>query len=286
VNAPEWVDDKAAASARRFEIASVAFTNLTENQRVVGVFAIGCKVQRNFTDREIRLMSGVSELTGAALERFRLRDETERARQRAHDLAALEERTRLARELHDSVSQALYGIGLGAQTAFRSLDKNPVAVRESIEYVLTLAAAGLAEMRALIFELRPESLETEGLAVALAKQGASIQARHGIEVHIELGDEPELILSTKESLYRVAREALHNVVKHANATHVTLRMRYHEASLQLDVIDNGVGFETQREFPGHLGLHSMRERVMQLGGQISIESKLGEGTQLTVVMPV
>ena len=208
VHSPQWVEDLAAASARRFGIASVAFTNLAENQRVVGVFAIGCKIQRNFTDREIRLMSGVSELTGAALERFRLRDETERARQRAHNLAALEERTRLARELHDSVSQALYGIGLGAQTAFRSLDKNPVAVRKSIEYVLALAAAGLAEMRALIFELRPKSLETEGLAVALAKQGASIQARHGIEVQIELGDEPELVLSTKVCIVSHAKRSI------------------------------------------------------------------------------
>ncbi|MEP6987031.1 MAG: GAF domain-containing protein, partial [Chloroflexota bacterium] len=146
VHAPQWAGHLAAASAGRFGAASVAFTNLAENQQVVGVFTIGCRTQRNFTDREIRLMSGVSDLTGAALERFRLRDETEQARQRAHDLAALEERTRLARELHDSVSQALYGIGLGAQTAFRSLDKNPLVVRESIEYVLTLAAAGLAEM--------------------------------------------------------------------------------------------------------------------------------------------
>ena len=286
VNAPEWAGDAAAQSAHRFGIMSVAITNLVENQRVVGAFAVGCKIQRNFTDREIRLMSGVTELTGAALERFRLRDETERARQRAHDLAALEERTRLARELHDSVSQALYGIGLGAQTAYRSLDKNPKIVRESVEYVLTLAEAGLAEMRALIFELRPESLETEGLAVALAKQGASIQARHGIEVQIELGDEPQLGLSTKESLYRVAREALHNVVKHANASRIMLRMQYNSTTLQLDVIDNGIGFETSKNFPGHLGLHSMRERVMQMGGEISIKSAQGNGTQLTVILPV
>ncbi len=286
VNAPEWVEDAAAASARRFGIMSVAFTSLVENQRTVGVFAVGCKSQRNFLDREIRLMSGVSELTGAALERFRLRDETERARQRAHDLAALEERTRLARELHDSVSQALYGIGLGAQTAYRSLEKNPTIVRESIEYVLTLAEAGLAEMRALIFELRPESLETEGLAVALAKQAASIQARHGIEVQIELGDEPQMVLATKESLYRVAREALHNVVKHASASRIMLRMQCNENILQLDVIDNGVGFETTKDFPGHLGLHSMRERVVQMGGQISIRSEPGSGTQLTVMLPL
>jgi signal transduction histidine kinase len=286
VNTPEWDEDKAAESARRFGIMSVAFASLVENQRVVGVFAIGCKTQRNFTEREIRLMSGVTELTGAALERFRLRDETERARQRAHDLAALEERTRLARELHDSVSQALYGIGLGAQTAYRSLEKNPTIVRESVEYVLTLAEAGLAEMRALIFELRPESLETEGLAVALAKQAASIQARHGIEVQIELGDEPQMVLSTKESLYRVAREALHNVVKHASASRIMLRMRCEDSLLQLDVIDNGIGFETSKDFPGHLGLHSMRERVMQMGGEISIKSAQGAGTQLTVILPV
>jgi len=286
VNAPEWLDDAAAGSARRFGIMSVAFTSLVENQRVVGVFAIGCKKQRNFTDREIRLMSGVTELTGAALERFRLRDETERARQRAHDLAALEERTRLARELHDSVSQALYGIGLGAQTAYRSLDKNPTIVRESVEYVLTLAEAGLAEMRALIFELRPESLETEGLAVALAKQAASIQARHGIEVQIDLGDEPQMVLATKESLYRVAREALHNVVKHASATRIMLRMQCDDSMLQLDVIDNGIGFETSKDFPGHLGLHSMRERVVQMGGEISIKSTKGSGTQLSVTLPV
>ncbi len=286
VNAPEWADDAAAASARRFGIMSVAFTSLVENQRVVGVFAVGCKTQRNFTDREIRLMSGVTELTGAALERFRLRDETERARQRAHDLAALEERTRLARELHDSVSQALYGIGLGAQTAYRSLDKNPTIVRESVEYVLTLAEAGLAEMRALIFELRPESLETEGLAVALAKQAASIQARHAIEVQIELGDEPQMVLATKESLYRVAREALHNVVKHANATRIMLRMQSDNRTLRLDVIDNGIGFETSKDFPGHLGLHSMRERVIQMGGEISIKSAPGDGTQLSVMLPL
>ncbi len=286
VNAPEWANDAAADSARRFGIMSVAITSLIENQRVVGVFAVGCKTQRNFTDREIRLMSGVTELTGAALERFRLRDETEQARQRAHDLAALEERTRLARELHDSVSQALYGIGLGAQTAYRSLDKNPTMVRESIEYVLTLAEAGLAEMRALIFELRPESLETEGLAVALAKQAASIQARHGIEVQIELGDEPQMILATKESLYRVAREALHNVVKHASASKIMLRMRSEKNILQVDVIDNGIGFETSKDFPGHLGLHSMRERVMQMGGQISIKSAKDSGTQLSVTLPL
>ncbi|MCA0453708.1 MAG: GAF domain-containing protein [Chloroflexi bacterium] len=280
--APEIAHHPASTSAQRFGIRSMAFANLVQNQRVVGIFAIGCKVQRNFTDRELRLMAGVTDLTGAALERFRLRDETERARQRAHELAALEERTRLARELHDSVSQALYGIGLGAQTAHRHLDKNPAMVRESIEYVLTLAEAGLTEMRALIFELRPESLETEGLVVALAKQGASIQARHGIQVHLELSDEPDMPLPNKESLYRVMREALHNVVKHASATQITLRMQDLDDGLALEVVDNGIGFDSDKEFPGHLGLHSMRERIAQMNGEITIASKPGEGTRLSV----
>ncbi len=155
-------------------------------------------------------------------------------------------------------------------------------VRESIEYVLTLAEAGLTEMRALIFELRPESLETEGLVVALAKQGASVQARHGILVHLELSDEPDMPLPNKESLYRVMREAIHNVVKHANATQITLRMQDTDDGLALEVMDNGIGFDSEKEFPGHLGLHSMRERIAQMGGDITIASKPGQGTRLSV----
>src|SRR5213078_3825441 len=136
--------------------------------------------------------------------------------------AALEERQRLARELHDSVSQALFGISLGARTARALLAQDPARAAEPIDYVQSLAEAGLAEMRALIFELRPESLESEGLVAAISKQAAALRARHQIEVRADLGAEPALPLERKEALYRIAQEATHNTVKHARAGAIDL----------------------------------------------------------------
>ncbi len=145
--------------------------------------------------------------------------------EQAQKLAALQERQRLARELHDSVSQALYGISLWAHTAREALESSePEQAEAAIEDVLTLAEAGLAEMHALIFELRPESLETEGLVAALTKQVEVLRARYKLIVEADLADELDLSLERKEALYRIAQEALHNIVKHARASNVVLRL--------------------------------------------------------------
>ena len=204
----------------------------------------------------------------------------------AQDTAALEERQRLARELHDSVSQALYGIILGTDAARTLLDRDPGRITEPLEYVLSLAKAGLAEMRALIFELRPESLATEGLIAALEKQAALVQARHKIAVHVSLCDEPDAPLEVKEALYRIAQEALNNTVKHAQAERVELHLEQEEDEILLEVYDDGKGFEAAGSFPGHLGLKSMRERVARLGGRLWIESAPGEGSRIRVRIPV
>ncbi len=137
----------------------------------------------------------------------------------AHALGLVEERWALlvVRELHDSVSQALYGIVLGTDAARTLFDRDPGRVTEPLEYVLSLAKAGLAEMRALIFDLRPESLATEGLIAALEKQAALVQARHELAVHAALCDEPDAPLEVKETIYRIVQEALHNTFKHAQA---------------------------------------------------------------------
>ena len=203
----------------------------------------------------------------------------------AQDTAALEERQRLARELHDSVSQALYGIILGTDAARTLLDRDPGQVAEPLEYVLSLAKAGLAEMRALIFELRPESLATEGLIAALEKQAALVQARHELAVHAALCDEPDVPLEAKETIYRVAQEALHNTVKHAQAGGVELRLEQDASGILLEVRDDGKGFDPANSFPGHLGLKSMRERVARLGGTLQIESAPEEGTRIRVRIP-
>lgn len=264
---------------------------LVWRNRILGAFGVDHAKVKHYSDREKRMMSALGELVSASVERIRLQRESHVARQRAEQLAeqaqqlaTLKERTRLARELHDSVSQTLYGIGLGAQTAQRFIGDDLARVQEAVEYIATLAEAGQAEMRALIFELRPESLETEGLVIALAKQGASLQARHQIMVHMELGDEPMLPLTTKECLYRVLREALHNIIKHAHASEVILRLCEVGKTMTFEIIDNGIGFEVDQEFPGHLGLQSMRERMQQLGGQFVIQSVVGVGTHVTVTL--
>jgi signal transduction histidine kinase len=133
--------------------------------------------------------------------------------------------------------------------------------------------------------LRPESLETEGLVAALSRQAVALHARNGIEVSKELGDEPDLPLTVKQELYRFAQEALHNTVKHARAKRVSIRMHWNAEFFLLEIDDDGVGFDPASAFPGHLGLHSMRERVTRLGGTLKIESAPGEGTHILLRLP-
>ena len=201
-------------------------------------------------------------------------------------VAALEERQRLARELHDSVSQALYGIALGARTARTLLDRDPAKAAEPIDYVLSLADAGLSEMRALIFELRPESLQNEGLVAALTKLGEALHARHKLAVVTDFCAEPDISLDAKEVLYRVAQEALHNTAKHASAARVEMALRCKDHQIQLTIDDNGQGFNPEGDFPGHLGLQSMRERVAALDGTLQIISQPGQGTTIMVHLPL
>ena len=216
----------------------------------------------------------------------RVQERTLTVREQAQHLAALEERQRLARELHDSLSQALYGIALGTHTAREFLDADRGKVVEALDYVLALADAGLTEMRALIFDLRPESLELEGLVKALTKQVGAARARYDLETGMELCDEPDVPLEAKEAVYRIAQEALNNTVKHASARRVSLRLCHGDESVVLEVSDDGVGFDPQTLRPGHLGLSSMRERAARLGGHLEIHSAPGSGTRVRAEFPL
>lgn len=202
------------------------------------------------------------------------------------DKAALEERQRLARELHDSVSQALYGIALGTRSAKSQLGRSTARVSERLDYVMKMAEAAMGEMRALIFELRPETLATEGLVMAVAKQASAMQARHGLEVRSELGDEPPLSFTAKQALFRIVQEAFHNIVKHARARSASVVLSEEAQRVVLMVRDDGVGFDTDASYPGHFGLSSMRERAEGLGGTFRIVSAPHEGTELRVELPL
>jgi signal transduction histidine kinase len=232
--------------------------------QVIGMLVLAASEEDAFTRHHAALALAIANQAAIAIENAQLYEQ-------AQELAALEERQRLARELHDSVSQALYGMALGLHTARIQLDRDPQELPESLDYLLSLAEAALDEMRALIFELRPESLESEGLVTALSKQGAALQARHGITVLTQLCEEPALPLKVKQELYRIAQEAMHNTVKHARARKVDLRLSQAANAVILEVRDDGVGFDPLGSFPGHLGLHSMQERVSSLGGMLQID---------------
>jgi PAS domain S-box-containing protein len=203
----------------------------------------------------------------------------------SRDNVALEERQRLARDLHDSVSQAVYGIALGARSAMELLSKDPLQVREPLEYVLRLSEAALAEMRALIFELRPEALEREGLTGALRHHTEVLRARHGIEVEESFAEEPAMSWESKQALYRIAQEALHNAGRHGRAKHVGIALSQDDSQIRLEVWDDGVGFDPEGAHPGHFGLNTMRERANDLGGSLEIESRPRAGTRVRATVP-
>jgi PAS domain S-box-containing protein len=263
---------------REVEWDAVFIVPLVSRGRTLGVLTFGYPEGQQPGEDEKVFLGTVADQAAVAVENVRLFS-------KARGKAALEERQKLARELHDSVSQTLYGIALSAKAVRQELGDGPAEVVEPLDYVLSLSEAGMAEMRALIFELRPESLETEGLVAALEKQAAALQTRHGIRVETDLCDEPETPLEAKEALYRIAQEALHNTVKHARAKRVGLRMTCASKQIMLEISDEGLGFDPTEDFPGHLGLDSMRERASRLGGTLEIYSSLGHGTRILARIP-
>jgi signal transduction histidine kinase len=275
MNAPDFI----AAALASEGIASHMSVPVRDAERILGVFGVSFLTRHVFTDEEKRLYTALADRAAVAIHNAELYERSQHA-------ASLEERQRLARELHDSVSQALYGIALGTRTARLRIDENPATAVEPIEYVATLAEAGLAEMRALIFELRPESLETEGLVAAIEKQVASTRARHQISIDVNLMEEPDCRMEIKEALYRITQEALQNVVKHASAGRATVELAQHDGVVRLTVTDDGHGFDPSQEFPGHLGLHSMPERAAKLGGRVDVKSGFGAGTRVVAEIPL
>jgi PAS domain S-box-containing protein len=267
------------AIAPFYEIHSLMIIPLIYRNRLMGVLRLDHSKRGYFNSSHARIGMAFANQAAIALENARVHEQV-------RQLAALQERQKLARELHDSVSQALYGIALGARTAQLRLESEPDKLAEPLDYILSLAESGLSEMRALIFELRPESLQNEGLVVAITKQADALRARYKLEVMTDLGSEPDISLDWKEVLYRVTQEAMQNIARHSHATKVEIRLHQNDNCLVLEIHDNGMGFDTSREYPGHLGLQSMRERVAQIGGDFSVVSQPGIGTTISVSLPL
>jgi signal transduction histidine kinase len=231
-----------------------------------------------FSDEDERRLHALASLAAAVVRQDRLRGEVRR-------LAAMEERTRLARELHDSVTQSLFSASMLAQAAQSLWQREPERAKERLDRAAELCGGALAEMRALIFELRPDALAEEGLVSALSKHAAAREARDGVAVKIRTHAERRLPARFEEAAYRIVREALHNVMKHARASNVTVDVNFEPGQLRLDVRDDGRGFEPSQRSTG-LGLTSMRERAEQLGGTLTVVSSSGSGTRVHAEIPL
>jgi PAS domain S-box-containing protein len=270
----EWGEQMHAVS----EVRSWLGVPLIAKGRFIGVLRMDHAEPGHFTQEDARIALAFADQAAVAIENARLYEQ-------AQGVAALEERQRLARDLHDSVSQALYGMTLGARTARALAQQDATRAIEALDYVLSLAEAAFTEMRAVIFDLRPDSVEQEGLVCALRWQADLLRLRHQLEVETEFPEEPDLRLAVKEALYRIAREAVNNVVKHAGARRVTMRLDHRPDATSLEIADDGAGFASSDAFPGHLGLRSMRERATAVGATLEIESSPGAGTRIRVCIP-
>ncbi len=252
---------------------------------------VGCLLLYVIADREVdadeqAFLHAIADQSAVAVENSRLFGQAE-----SH--ATLVERQRLARELHDSVSQALFSMTLHARTAERRLAAHgiprgdPLAV--SLATLSDLTRGALAEMRALIFELRPGALERDGLVAALTRQAQAINAREGLAITVS-GPAERLPVDARaeEHLYRLVLEALNNTVKHAGVATASVDVTVDEAAQQLTIVvrDDGRGFDPDSVAGGHLGQATMRDRAAALGGDLAVHSTVGTGCTVTVQVPI
>jgi signal transduction histidine kinase len=201
--------------------------------------------------------------------------------------AVLEERARIARELHDSVAQTLYAIALCASRARSLLQQNAgTEVQRSIDDVLHLANAGQDELRGLLTTFRSDRHTSGGLTAPLANLAADTRRHGNLDIRLSLSDEPDVPAETKEALVMIVREALHNVVKHSAARRVDIVLEHDGGQLMLLIADDGHGFDPTRLRPGHFGLQSMRDRATAVGGTLALISAVGRGTQLRLCTPM
>ncbi|PZS10428.1 MAG: hypothetical protein DLM70_00510, partial [Chloroflexi bacterium] len=257
---------------------------LMVGQQVIGMLSLVHHEPNFYRPQHARLVLALGQQAAVAIQNARLYKQ-------AQEYAALDERARLARELHDSVTQALFSMTMHARATGLMLEREGIPrdgrIGRSVDQLSDLTQGALAEMRALIFELRPDSLQEEGLAAALRKHAAAVSAREGLRVDVE-APEGRIPLGPGQDLhlYRLAQEALHNVVKHAHAGEARFCLAVEGGNVVLEIADNGVGFDLSAVTPGHLGLRTMADRAGDMGGTLRIQSAPGAGVSARVTVPL
>jgi signal transduction histidine kinase len=249
---------------------------------VIGVLDVQQDYPNAFDEIEMTVLQSLANQAGVAIENARLYAQ-------AKQLAVLEERQRLARDLHDSVTQSLYGATLYAEAAARLVDNgNYIMAAEHLRELRDTTHEALGEMRLLIFELRPSMLESEGLSAALHARLESVESRAGVKTEIFVDGIQKLPPSVEEEFYWISQEVLNNTLKHAKADFVSLSLcpvpdRH---LVQLKITDNGRGFDLEEaRQSGGWGLRGIEERVKIMNGLLFVNSVPGQGTTVIVEIP-
>lgn len=280
---PAWSDisetEQALLSATFEHFPALLAVPVVVREQTYGAMCIYYREAREFHAEEVELLEAFAHQAALSIETARLYDEVQQT-------ATLEERSRLARELHDSVTQSLYSVTLLAEAAARLLASGETSTAsEHLRDLRDTAQEALREMRLLIFELRPVALEKNTLADALRTRLESVEGRSGIKTEITIYGSENLSYQVKTELYQIAQEALNNILKHADASKVHIHLHFQETETCLEVSDDGIGFDPQESASsGGLGLSGMTERVRRIGGRLVLESGPGKGTQVRVVV--
>lgn len=213
--------------------------------------------------------------------------ENARLYERSRELSVVEERNRLARELHDSVSQTLFSVVLTAEAAATLVDREPAEARRQIQSLQHLARDALGEMRSVMFELTPPDIERDGLVPTLRKHVDVLRRVYPATIELRVRGEQRLVPRTEKELFRITQEALHNALKHAQANQVCVDLALGGQAVRVSVFDDGKGFDPQASGvrARHLGLTSMEERADALGGRLEITSSPGCGTTIRLELP-
>jgi signal transduction histidine kinase len=243
----------------------------------IGVLVIAREAgEDSFTDEEGRLARTIGDALAAVIEIDRLhRQETQQA--------LAEERQTLARDLHDAVTQSIYSATLIAEALPAVYERDADEGRRNLERLRRLVRAALAEMRTLLFELRPAALQTAPLDVLVERLGDALSGQTDISVDISVAEKLDLSPDVKVVFYRVTQEAFSNIAKHARASAVSARVAADDDAVTLTIDDDGRGFDPAAAPEGHMGLHIMAERLAGVGAEFSVRSAPGEGTTVTAV---
>jgi signal transduction histidine kinase len=233
-----------------------------------------------FSARDQRMVEMLASHAGVAIATANLYS-------RGQSLAVMEERQRVARELHDAVSQTLFSMMYEARAAALKAQEDPAGAGEALGVLAEQTAAALSEMRGLVYALRPKSLERDGLAATLTDHVEAVRRSHQADIEIRVQGKPVLAFDQELALLRIAQEALQNSLKHADGVRVEVVLRHRKAGTELVVTDRGPGFDAE-ELPRTLrtmGLATMRERAADIHASLSIESHSGTGTEVRVFLP-